>query len=156
MRLGLMNRNVDNSDFKAVDFDCRLRFNLKSNDKSESTIAILIWFRYKIDLFQYKLNLFRYKINLFWYKINVFWSKFDLFWLKDQKRLSKCQLINWKWRFISKMTKTTIFDQIRPIFDINWTIFDINWITFDMSGPDSNCRDHLDAFRWQFWIVKVD
>ena len=42
MRFGLMNRIVVDSDFKAVDFDRRLRSDSKSNDESESTIAILI------------------------------------------------------------------------------------------------------------------
>ena len=45
MRLGLTNQIVDNSDFKQVDFDRQFLSNLKSNDKSESTISILIWIR---------------------------------------------------------------------------------------------------------------
>ena len=40
MGLGLTNRIVDNSDFKLVDFDCWFPSDSKSNDESESTIAI--------------------------------------------------------------------------------------------------------------------
>ena len=51
MWLGLTSRIIDYSDFKAVNFDRRLQSNLKSNNESESTIAISIWFQYKINLF---------------------------------------------------------------------------------------------------------
>ena len=44
MRLGLMNRIIDDSDFKLVNFDCRLQSDSKSNDESELTIAISISF----------------------------------------------------------------------------------------------------------------
>ena len=62
------------SDFKAVDFDRRLRSNSKSNGKSELTIG------------------FRYKIDLFWSKFNISRSLSIYFWLKDRKRPSKCKL----------------------------------------------------------------
>ena len=149
MRLGLTNRIVKDSDFKAVDFHRRLRSDSKSNDESESTIAISIWIRYKIDLFRHKINLFRFK--------------FDLFQLKDQKRPSKFQLINWKQQIISKPTiyienddQNDHFWSNWPIFDINPTIFDLNGTTFDINGPDSNRRDNCDGFRQQLRIVKVD
>ena len=75
--------------------------------------------------------------------------KFDLFWLKDRLNDRKVQLnaqksqlkdckVDLKSIYIEMDDQNdkirsflTIFDQIRPIFDINLTTFDIN-------GRDSN------------------
>ena len=85
---------------------------------------------------------FRYKIDLF---LIYFWLNRSLsifYRLKYRFKSTKCWLINWfyikkvrlyqkiefdqkRW-FISKATtKTTIFDQIRPIFNINQPNFDL-------------------------------
>ena len=153
MRFGLTNRIVDNSDFKAVNFDSRLRSNSKSNDESESTIAISIWFWYKIDLFWSK-------IDLFWSKIDLFCSKFDLFRLKDRKRPSKCPLFNRKQKIISKTTNYIENDDQNNHYKSNLTNFwyksnyfwyKSNYFRYKWSGFESS--------RWfcqWFQIVKVD
>ena len=100
----------------------------------------------KIDLFGYKIYLFRYKIDLFWYKI-------DLFRLKDQKRPSKCRLINRKWQIILITTINIKNDVQNDHFWSNSTNFRCksnylrykwNYFRYKWSGVESS---------WWFWLI---
>ena len=146
MRVWLTNWIADYSDSKLADFDRRFRFVSKSNNESESTIVILIWFRYKIDLFRYKIHLLRCKTNLFQYKI-------DLFGIKDWKRPSKCRLINRKSWNILKMTNYIKNNNQNDHFRSNSTNF---WYKLNFFRYKSNYFQYKwSGFESSWWFQSI-
>ena len=111
---------------------------MSSSNRNYSPNAIVDYGAIRIPtIYLSRQSRFRYKINLFLIYFQLNWSLLIFYRLKDQFKSIKCQLFHQfyikkvrlyqklvkfdrKRQFISKTTtKTMIFDQIRPIFDIN-------------------------------------